>query len=146
MASVTLKGFTPVYNKLNKAIPTLNKEVVKILGRYGAKMVKYARANHKFKTQTGQLERAITFKVDSKRWQLSFYIDEVRVYSNGYNYGWVQNDGSASGYKRGSISPPISPKGKGSGIEADDFMGRAWDKYVDDMTRELEKALIRVLS
>lgn len=145
MASVTLKGFTPVYNKLKRAMPTLNKEVVKILGRYGGKMVKYARQNHKFTTQTGQLERAITFKVDSKRWMLSFYIDEVRVYSNGYNYGWIQNDGSAEGYKRGKISPPVSPKGKGKGVKADDFMGRAWDKYVEEMTAEIEKAMIKVL-
>ena len=143
---VTLKGFTPIYNNLKKAMPNLNKDVAKIFGKYGGKMVKYARANHKFTTQTGQLERAITFKVDSKRWELKFYIDEVRVYSNGYNYGWIQNDGTGQGYKQGSISPKVTPKLKSKGLEADDFMGRAWDEYVDKMTAELERALIKVLS
>jgi len=147
MASgVTLKGFKPVYRKLKKAMPNLNKEVAKLLRRYGNKMVIYARQNHKFQTQTGQLERAITAKVDSKMWQLNFYIDDVRVYSNGYDYGWIQNDGTGLSYKRGDISPTATPKLQSKGLRGDDFMGRAWNKYVDDMTGELQKLLIRELS
>ena len=146
MSGVTLKGFEPVYRNLKKVMPTLNKDVAKLLRRYGNKMVKYARSNHKFQTQTGQLERSITAKVDSKYWQLNFKIDEVRVYSNGYNYGWIQNDGTGNSYKQGSISPSVSPKLQSKGLQGDDFMGRAWDKYVDDMTRDLEKLLIKALS
>jgi len=143
---VTLKGFTPVYNKLTKAIPTLNKEVAKILGRYGGKMAKYARSNHKFTTQTGELERAITFKVDSKRWQLTFSIDDKRVYSNGYNYGAVQNNGFGQGFQASKMSPYKSTKVSTAGLKADLFMERAWDRYVDEMTKELERVLIKVLS
>jgi len=143
--SVTLKGFDPVYRNLKKVMPDLNKEVAKLLRRYGNKMVKYARQNHKFKTQTGQLERAITAEVDSKNWQLTFKIDDVRVYSNGYNYGAIQNDGFGQGFKRGSISPNWTTKVSTKGLKADDFMGRAWDKYVDDMTADLQKLLIKVL-
>jgi len=146
MSGVTIKGFDPVYRNLKKVMPDLNKGVAKIMRIYGNLMVQEARGNHAFKTQTGQLERSITAKVDSKNWQLIFFIDEVRVYSNGYNYGWIQNDGTASGYRQGKISPAISPKGKGKGILADDFMGKAWDMFVDDMTTELQKLLIRVLS
>ena len=145
-AGVTLKGFSKTHRKLKSVMPTLNKTVPKTLGKYGALMVKYARSNHKFKTQTGQGERAITFKLDKKNWILHFYIDEVRVYSNGWNYLWIQNDGSAGGYKQGKISPPVTPKGKGSGVQADDFMGRAWDKYVDDLTAELNTILTKALS
>ena len=145
-SGVTLKGFQPVHRKLKKVMPDINKGVARILRAYGNKMVKYARANHKFTTQTGQLERSITAKVDSKKWQLKFYIDEVRVYSNGYNYGWIQNDGTGYSYKQGKISPPITPKLKSKGLKADDFMGRAWAFYVDDMTKELEQLLIRELS
>lgn len=147
MASgVTLKGFDAVYRNLKQVMPDLNKEVAKLLHRYGIKMVKYARQNHKFTTQTGQLERSIIAKVDSKSWQLNFKIDEVRVYSNGYNYGWIQNDGTGNSYKQGLISPNATPKLQSKGLKADDFMGRAWDKYVDEMTEELQKLLIRVLS
>ena len=145
-SGVTLKGQKELLRNLRKAMPDLNKGIKLLLVKYGKLMVKYARNHHRFKTQTGQLERAITFKVDSKKWILHFYIDDVRVYSNGYNYGWIQNDGSASGYKRGKISPSISPKGKGKGVQADDFMGRAWEKYVDDLTSDLQKLLIRILS
>ena len=146
MASgVKLKGFDAIHRNLKKVMPDLNKEVAKILGRNGGKMVKYARANHRFTTQTGQLERAITFKVDSKQWMLHFYIDETRVYSHGYNYGWIQNDGTGYGYKQGKISPNATPKLSSAGLEADDFMGRAWDKYVDVMTQELQVALVKIL-
>jgi hypothetical protein len=146
MASgVTLKGFDSVYRNLKKVMPDLNVEVAKVLRKYGNKMVKYARTNHTFKTQTGQLERSITAKVDSKRWELIFFIDEVRVYSNGYNYGVIQNDGFGQGYSRGKISPALGTRVSSKGLKADDFMGRAWEKYVDDMTAELQRTLIRVL-
>ena len=143
---VTLKGFDKQYRKLKNAMPELNKKVPVVLGKYGTEMVKYARANHKFKTQTGQLERAISSKVDRKNWRMTFFIDEVRVFSNGYNYGWCQNDGTAAGYKRGAISPAVSPKGTGKGIQADDFMGRAWNQYVEKLTKELEETLIKALT
>ena len=146
MGGVTIQGFDPVYRNLKKAMPDINKGVAKIMRKYGNKMVRYARQNHTFTTQTGQLERSITAKVDSKQWQLTFEIDEVRVYSNGYNYGAIQNDGFGRGYKRGSISPAWGTKVSSKGLKADDFMGRAWDKYVDDMTTELQKLLIRELS
>ncbi len=142
---VTLKGFSKHYRKLKTAHKSLSKLVPQVLGKYGAKMVRYARQNHKFQTQTGQLERSITYKVDRKSWRLEFYIDGVRVYSRGWNYGWIQNDGTAQGYHKGEISPLVSPKGRGKGIKADDFMGRAWKMYVDDLTAELEGLLKEVL-
>lgn len=142
---VKLKGFNKHYKKLKEAHKVLSKKVPAVLGKYGSLMVKYARANHRFTTQTGQLERAISFKVKRKEWQLEFFIDDVRVYSNGYNYGWVQHDGSGANYKKSRFSPAVSPKLKTGGVKADHFMVRAWDEYVDDMTAELEKLLIEVL-
>ena len=147
MASgVTLKGFDAVYRNLKQVMPDLNKEVAKLLNRYGVKMVKYARTNHKFTTQTGQLERSITAKVDSKMWQLNFYIDEQRVYSNGYNYGAIQNNGFGQGFKASALSPFKTTKVSTKGLKYDHFMDKAWVKYVDEMTAELQKLLIRVLS
>ncbi len=142
---VTLKGFDAVYKGLKKTMPNLNKEVTKIFGKYGKLMVIYARKNHKFKTQTGQLERAITFRVDSKQWELHFYIDDVRVYSNGYNYGTIQHDGSGVNYKRSEFSPQYTPKLKNGGVKSDHFMVRAWDKYQNDMTADLQRALVKSL-
>jgi hypothetical protein len=145
-SGVTVKGYNKAYRKLKKAMPKLDKRVPIILGQYGAKMVKYARSNHEFTTQAGQLERAIQSKVNRKQWILTFKIDEVRVYSNGYNYGWIQNDGSAAGYRRGAISPAITPRGKGRGVQADDFMGRAWNENEDDLTKDLKRELIKAIS
>ena len=146
MAGVKLKGFDAVYSNLKTAMPDLNKGVARIMGKYGRKMVKYARTNHKFKTQTGQLERSITAKVDSKKWQLTFLIDKVRVYSNGYNYGAIQNNGFGQGFKASKLSPFKTTKASTKGLKYDHFMEKAWDEYVDDMTKELQKLLIKVLS
>jgi hypothetical protein len=143
---VRLKGFDKQYRKLKNAVPELNKKVPVVLGKYGSLMVKYARANHKFNTQTGQLERSITHKVDRKNWTLEFFIDDVRVYSNGYNYGLIQHDGSGARYKRSRFSPTVSPKLKTGGVKSDHFMVRAWDQYVDKMTDELQEILIKALT
>lgn len=142
---VTLKGFDKHYKKLKGAMPEMNKSVPKVLAKYGAKMVQFARQNHRFVSQTGQLERSITYKVDRKNWVLEFYIDGVRLYSAGYNYGWIQHDGSGVRYKRGRFSPSVSPKLKNGGVASDHFMVRAWDEYADELTAELEKLLIKVL-
>jgi len=145
-SGVTIKGFDRVYRNLKKAMPDINKGVAKIFRTYGKLMVAEARANHAFTSQTGQLERAISFKVDAKNWLMKFYIDDVRVYSNGYNYGAIQNDGFGTGYKRGKISPAWGTKVSSKGLKADDFMGKAWEMFVGDMTKELQKLLIRELS
>ena len=148
---VTLKGFDKQYKKLKSAAPALNKQVAVILGKYGALMVEFARKNHKpFKYKnrqpTGNLERSISFKVDRKNWILEFYIDDRLVTSGGFNYAWVQHDGSGTNYKRSRMSPAVTPKLKTGGVKSDHFMVRAWDKYVDDLTKALEKALIKVLT
>ncbi len=104
-------------------------------------MVKYARANHRFKTQTGQAERSITFSVDARNWVLEFYISPNRVTSGEYVYTWCLNDGTGTGYKQAAISPNASPRLKNGGIQADDFMGRAWDKYLEPMNKEVKDEL-----
>ena len=146
MGGVTIQGFDPVYRNLKKAMPDINKGVAKIMRKYGNKMVRYARQNHTFTTQTGQLERSITAKVDSKKWQLTFLIDKVRVYSNGYNYGAIQNNGFGQGFKASKLSPFKTTKVSTKGLKYDHFMEKAWEKYVDEMTVELQKLLIKVLS
>ena len=130
---------------MKNAQKVLNKKVPQRLGYYGARMVKYARLNHRFKTQTALLERAITYKVDDKEWRLEFYIDDKRVTKGNYNYGLIQHDGSGQRYSKSRFSPSVSPKLKRGGVDADHFMVRAWDKYVDDMTNALKKLLVETL-
>jgi hypothetical protein len=108
-------------------------------------MVKYARQNHDFNTRTGQLERAITFKVNKKEWVLEFFIDDKLILSGGYNYGWIQHDGSGQNYRKSRFSPSVSPKLETGGVKADHFIVRAWDQYEDKMTEALRKLLIGVL-
>ena len=143
---VRLKGFDKQHRKLKSAMPELNKKVPVVLGKYGSLMVKYARANHKFKSQTSTLERSIVHKVDAKNWRLEFKIDDKYVMSGGYNYGLIQHDGSGARYKKSRFSPTVSPKLKTGGVKADHFMVRAWEQYVDKMTDELQEILIKALA
>ena len=138
---VRIKGFKKHFTKMKNAQKVLNKRVPVILGKYGSLMVKFARSNHRFTTQTGQLERAITHKVNAKEWQLEFYIDDKRVMSGGYNYGWIQHDGSGVYYDQSRFSRSVSPKLESGGVKPDHFMVRAWDEYVDKMTDELKTLL-----
>ena len=142
---VRIKGFKRHFTKMQNAQKVLNKKVPAILGKYGSLMVKYARANHRFNTRTGQAERSITSKVNRKEWILEFYIDDKKVMSGGYNYAWIQHDGSGEKYKKSRFSPSVSPKLKTGGVKADHFMVRAWEQYVDDMTDALRKLLVETL-
>lgn len=150
MASVKLQGFDREYKKLKSAHKVLSKQVPIVLGKYGAKMVKHARQNHKpygtkKRRPTGNLERAITFKVNKGMWLLDFYIDPSRVTSGEYNYAWIQHDGSGQYYKKSRFSPAVSPKLSRGGVKPDHFMVRAWDKYVDELTDELTTTLKKAL-
>jgi len=58
--------------------------------------------------------------------------------SNGFNIGWIQNDGTGGGYRRGKISPFASTSGRGN-IQADDFMGRSWNKFLPLMIKDFQK-------
>ncbi len=119
----------------------LDKKIPYLLQESGNKMVVSARGNHRFTSRSGQLERAITADVDKRNWRLMFYIDPDRVTSGKYNYGFVQHDGSGTGYKKSRMSPRVEPKLKSGGIRHDHFMVRAYKGEIENLERDITNVL-----
>ncbi len=119
----------------------------KIMKKYAPKIEVEAKQNHAFNRTTknarkgkyrptGNTERSIQAFVRFNT--LTFWINpDLVTMKNGFNVGWGQNDGTKDGYSQGKISPKGTSSGGRGGIKADDFMGRAWDKYFDNMLREM---------
>lgn len=141
--AVIAKGADKVFRKIVSAPEKIKKKTAYTLQEYGNMMVVHARRNHKFTTRTGQLERAITAKVDKNNLALLFYINPDFVTNNGYNYGVIQHDGSGrDGYKESIFSSPsFSSKGGKGGVESDHFMVRANDEYQEALTEALRKVV-----
>jgi hypothetical protein len=141
MIQVSLTGVDAFLLKLQRFNPFVSKRIPQIMAYYGQKMVETARNDHRYENRSGNLSRSITYKVDHKKWELSFYIDDSLVTNKGYNYGWVQHDGSGMGYKASKFFPTISPKLSSGGIPADHFLSRAYDKWEPEMIDEMKKAI-----
>jgi hypothetical protein len=141
MLSVSFTGLDVFLAKLQRFNPFISKRVPEIMLYYGNKMVNHARQDHRFQNQSGNLERSISCKVDYKKWELQFYIDESLVMSGSYNYGWIQHDGSGKGYKASEFFKTVSPKLASGGIQHDHFLVRAFYAYREEMVAEMSKAV-----
>jgi hypothetical protein len=141
MVNIQFTGLDAFLVKLQRFNPFVSKRVPEIMLYYGNKMVNHARQNHRFTTRSGNLERSITCRVDYKKWELNFYIDESLVMSGSYNYGWIQHDGSGSGYKPSQFFKTITPKLSSGGIRHDHFLVEAFNLYRDEMVSEMTKAI-----
>lgn len=149
---VKVKGLEGVQKAFLKYPEIVNELVEQELHEYGQKMVDNARRDHRFRSsgtsrsgyrRTGNAERSIQFRVLKRKRRVSglkFWINPSRVTRNNYNYALIQNDGFGQGYSRGSISPSLGTKVSTQGLRADDFMGRAWEKYTPDLIKSLGKA------
>jgi len=141
MIKIRVTGLKEALRQIDNSMSYLNRKVPFILQESGNKMVVQARSDHRFNTKSGQLERAITADVNPVGWELMFYIDPDRVTNKGYNYGWVQHDGSGTGYKKSYMSRKIKPKLKSGGIEADHFMVRAFESEIKNLERDITNVL-----
>jgi hypothetical protein len=147
--AVSTKGLDKVYAAYLKYPEQVKEKAVFELRKYGNKMQQHARQNHRFKSQgksssgyrrTGNAERSIQSEVKLKPFiSLKFWINPEFVENNGFVYPWAQNDGTGYGYRRGEISPLAIPKLRSSGIKADDFMGRAYNKYGAPLMKALRE-------
>lgn len=142
MGRVYVRGLKRLQRKLKKIAPKMNEEIKDILIQGGSDIVKYARANHRFKSRSGALKRAITQRYKKTRLKHTekIFIDRRMLSSkDGFNYGWAQHDGTYKGYRRSPISPSATPKSlkSGYGIVADHFLYNAVKKYDKRIKKEL---------
>lgn len=141
--SVIVKGLNRLLSKFRKHPQETEDEIKFVLNDNALKMVKEARSNHRYKSKSGNLNKAIKKKYwkTKNNQKVKVFIDPTLVTTeNGYNYGWIQHDGSGSGYQQSNISPPVSPHKfkNGGGIKADHFLERGINKYSEDMERDLK--------
>jgi len=154
--SVEVTGIEEIRRALKAYDKGIEKASVKVLQTYGPKIEIEAKGNHRFnKTSkaaikrrtspdrnayrpTGNTERSIQAQINVRRMQLKFWINpDIVTTADGYNIGWIQNDGSKGHYKKGKISPLASSSGGRGGVPHDDFMGKAWTKYLPRMQAEI---------
>ena len=112
------------------------------LKKGGRDMVRVATTTHRFKSLTRTVDRSIESIVDGKQLTMTFQINPDNVMlPNGYNRGAILNSGTLGNYQRGKIDPDWGETRGGpvgTGIEHDDFMGRAWEQVLPKMDKELE--------
>ena len=135
--------FEDAMKSVEKARQRYVKAVEKVLTDSATKMQSEARADHYYKHRTFKLRDSTKAEVkkDGRFITLRFWIDPTNITVKGWNYGWIQNDGSLSRYRKGKISPPVSPKDTiRTGVRHDDFMGRTWEKYLPKIMKGLKSA------
>lgn len=140
--SVKVVGLKALMKAYKKAPEVTEQEIKAVLNENALKMVKEARANHNYRSKSGNLNKSIKKRYSKKKGsqQVKVFIDPTLVTTEkGYNYGWIQHDGSGSGYRKSKITPAVSPHKfkNGGGIKADHFLDRAIDKFDKDMRRDL---------
>ena len=154
--AVEVTGIEEIRRALKAYDKGINRASVKVLQKYGPKIEIEAKGDHRFNVSskasqdrhrypdrkhykpTGNTERSIQAQINVRRMQLKFWINPDIVTSAGkWNIGWIQNDGSKEQYKKGKISPLASSSGGRGGVPHDDFMGKAWTKYLPRMQAEI---------
>lgn len=115
----------------------------KTLIKYGNKMARDAKRDHRYNRQSGNLDKSIEAVVPRDKLGLKFWINPTLVTSGKYNYGLIQHEGSGKGYKRSRGAKRYSTKLKSKGILNDHFLVRAWDKNIDSLKDALVKNFIK---
>jgi len=140
--SVKLVGMVKHIKNLLRSPKVVDKEIKAVMISNTTKMVKHARANHRFNSVSGTGERSITkvYKNKKNTHTAKVWIDPRFVTTeSGYNYMGIQHDGSRDGFQRSPISPPWSSKGGKGGIRHDHFVYNAIKKYDGDLKKDLRK-------
>jgi hypothetical protein len=142
--SVKVVGLKALMKAYKKAPEVTEQEIKTVLNENAVKMVESARENHDYISKSGNLSKSIKKRYSRNKTthsqQVKVFISPTLVTTEkGFNYGWIQHDGSGSGYRQSGISPAVSPHKfkNGGGIDADHFLERAINKYDDDMRRDL---------
>jgi hypothetical protein len=130
-----------------KAVAAAQRDMEKALKDGGESMVKSAKTSHRFLNRTGKAEDSIKSEVErgDDTLSMTFYIDPEKVTTDtGWNYAWIQNDGSRGRYRRGRISPTAMSVGGGGGVRHDDYMGKAWDNHAKKIMDKIENIFRRL--
>jgi hypothetical protein len=128
----------------------IESDVVSAVKKTAKKMQQEGRVDHFYKNRTWNLHKSTLSDVTYKKGEyvsLLWWIDPDKVTTKtGWNYGWIQNDGSLSRYARGKISPPAVPTDRvRTGVRHDDFVGRTWGNNVPKLQLDISNIFKRLV-
>ena len=110
----------------------LNDNISEVITNDSAKVIREARQNHRYKADTGNLERATKSGYKRKRNShlVEFYIEDSMVSPDHRSYGVFIHEGTYQGYSRSPIAPAYSNSisKSGQGWKADPFLWNAIEK------------------
>ena len=142
----TTTGLDSLIQRVNSHDATINRQISQLMNNTGENVERYAKQNHRFKSDSSSLERSVT--TDYKRpndntHMIMFYLnDTFTTTTGGKSYGVFIHEGTYQGYSRSPIAPLYSTtqSKSGSGWKADPFLYNAikveWiDKFNDQLRR-----------
>lgn len=123
-AEVKVNGAARTEKAFAKAVKRFRTDIRADLQDWGNETAGMARKDHKYKRQTGNLDRSIQAELrgDSVR----IWINPQYVTNNGYNYGLIQHDGSKY-------------------IHGDPFIERAVERNVGKLTEKIGNTIAELL-
>jgi hypothetical protein len=145
-----IDGLKERITALDLAAQKILRGVQKELGATGGKMEIDAKANHRFKTRSGNLERSIRHDVPEGQMKMTLGFMDDATRSNwkknpGVTYGTFQHEGTRDGYRQSKAAGKHENTPGRPGIAADHFIVRAWDKHVEGMKERVKKIVFRVI-
>jgi len=134
---VTMKttGLSNIIQKNSQMIDEINKNVSRVMNDKGNATVRYAKANHRFKSRKeegARLENSVTFEYDMpirNVHEASIYLDPTfTTVEGGKSYGVFIHEGWGRGYDQSPIGKPYSSNKSLKGWGSDPFLYQAIEK------------------
>lgn len=148
--SVKKRGLKKYQKKLLSIPKKIEKGVRVQLKIEGPKLERLALSDHRYNRQSGQLDRAISSKVDKFGMLLSFFIDNRFITikegkHKGKSYGIFQHEGTGRGYRKSKGAKQYNANASKGGIRHDHFMDRAFKKGVPGIKKNIKKVIKKVI-
>lgn len=129
-------GLRKLITDMDTYVATLNTEIGAVLTNEATEVENHAKQNHRYKTQTGNLERSTYGKYDGKRAGNGIHVvtfgidDSILSVDDKESYGTYIHEGTYQGYSRSKIAPKYSHSisKSGKGWKADPFLWNAIQK------------------
>ena len=131
MVEIGLNGDDELIRLLNNAQAALYEELPPVLQEVANMIVIDARANHRYETKTGNLEKDTTSEIDSAELTARIYLDNslTKIRDDGLSYAVVQHEGREDG----SLPP-------------DPFLMEANDRHEEWAKNEITEAIWHTLT
>jgi hypothetical protein len=149
---INVKGLQERINALAGVTAKMTTDARRELGATGAQMETDAKSDHRFISRSGNLERSIKHELADEGMNMKLGLVSDVTQSNWRKaphvaYGTFQHEGTYTGYVRSKAANAYQPTPgrSGSGIKADHFIVRAWDRHIAGLLERVKGAVYKAL-